>query len=67
MAIIYIKALERSDINKIYKGTTLLYEKLSTPSIPPRYVQTTSADFQRKWIHWKKNIYYQKINQVVIR
>ncbi len=43
---IYKGALERSDIDKIYKGTTLLYEKLSTPSIiPPRYVQTTTADF----------------------
>ena len=39
---IYKGSLERSDINKIYKGTTLLYEKSSLPS---RYVQTTIADF----------------------
>ena len=29
---IYKGALERSDIHKIYKGTTLLYEKV----LPPR-------------------------------
>ena len=42
---IYKGDVERNDIQKIYKGTTLLYEKISTPSIPPRYVQTTTADF----------------------
>ena len=42
---IYKGALERSDIDKIYKGTTLLYDNLSTPGIPERYVQTTTADF----------------------
>jgi len=40
---IYKGDVERSDIIKIYKGTTLLYEKVL--GIPPRYVQTTSADF----------------------
>ena len=29
---IYKGVLERSDINKIYKGTTLLYEKVLPPS-----------------------------------
>ena len=29
---IYKGALERSDVNKIYKGTTLLYEKVLPPS-----------------------------------
>ena len=33
------------EVKKIFSGTTLLYEKLSTPSIPARYVQTTTADF----------------------
>lgn len=42
---IYKGNVERSDINKIYKGTTLLYEKLTTPTIPARYIQTTTADF----------------------
>ena len=31
---IYKGALERSDIDKIYKGTTLLYEKVLPPSGP---------------------------------
>ena len=39
---IYKGALERSDIQKVYKGTTLVYEKSSLPS---RYIQTTTADF----------------------
>ena len=55
---IYKGALERSDIQKIYKGTTLLYEKLSTPSIPPRYVQTTTADFNASGLYWNRRIYY---------
>ena len=38
---IYKGDVERSDILKIYKGTTLLYEKVSGPI----YVQTTTADF----------------------
>ena len=37
--------LGTTEVKKIFSGTTLLYEKLSTPSIPPRYVQTTTADF----------------------
>jgi len=41
---IYKGDVERSDIIKIYKGTTLLYEKVLS-DIPSRYVQTTSADF----------------------
>ena len=42
---IYKGNVERSDINKIYKGTTLLYEKVLAPIIPARYIQTTTADF----------------------
>ena len=50
------------EVKKIFSGTTLLYEKLSTPSIPARYVQTTTADFNAsgKIIQEQKNIlYYQ--------
>ena len=38
---IYKGDVERSDIQKIYKGTTLIFEA----GLPARYVQTTSADF----------------------
>ncbi len=38
---IYKGNVERSDIIKIYKGTTLIFEV----GIPARYVQTTAADF----------------------
>ena len=37
--------LGTAEVKKIFSGTTLLYEKVSGPIIPPRYVQTTAADF----------------------
>ena len=37
--------LGTTEVKKIFSGTMLLYEKLSTPSIPARYIQTTTADF----------------------
>ena len=60
---IYKGDIERSDIHKIYKGTTLLYEA----GLPSRYIQTTTADLmQVVTILEQKNIlYYQKISQVV--
>ena len=37
--------LGTTEVKKIFSGTTLLYEKISTPSIPPRYVQVLSSNF----------------------
>ena len=34
--------LGTTEVKKIFSGTTLLYEKVSTPSIPARYIQTTT-------------------------
>ena len=56
---IYKGDVERSDIQKIYKGTTLLYEKLSAPSYT-----ITSVLSSLGWLDNTAQIYIYEIDYI---
>ena len=59
---IYKGDVERSDINKIYKGTTLLYEKVTGPTILNYLTFQSTSNFTLKVYdntkHWDGTLYY---------
>jgi hypothetical protein len=59
---IYKGNVERSDIQKIYKGTTLLYEKVTSPTITNYLTFQSDSSFTLRVYdnkkHWNGTLYY---------